>query len=246
MSLAMKFSIISIFPDLIKQALSCGVLARGIKNNKLQVQTINLRDFSEGKYQSLDDKVYGGVDGMLLKPEPVAKALHSLGIKNKNSDHSCKSKVVYLSPQGALWTNSKAKAWAQKDQDLILICGRYAGLDQRIIDLYVDEEVSIGDYILSGGELAALVIVDSISRFIPGVLGHQDSASQDSLNNYLLEAPQFTRPAIFESMLVPKVLTNGDHKKIKKYNTDCSISNTKTKRPDLYKKYLELKKQSDN
>lgn len=238
----MKFSIISIFPEMIKQALSCGVLSRGIKNNKLQVQAINLRDFTEDKYQSVDDKVYGGVDGMLLKPQPIAKALQSLGVKNKSEATLQKTKVIYLSPQGPLWTNSKAKDWAKQGQDLILICGRYAGLDQRIIDLYVDEEVSIGDYILSGGELAALVLVDSISRFIPGVLGHQDSANQDSLNNYLLEAPQFTRPVIFESLKVPEVLTSGNHQEIKKYNTDCSISGTKTKRPDLYKKYLKLAK----
>lgn len=263
----MKFNVISIFPEMINQALSCGVVGRGINNKKLEVQTINLRDFAEDKYQTVDDKPYGGGDGMLLKPEPIAKALASLGIKAKNfstgkpqntstdapqnntttsdSQNFNSHKVVYLSPQGSLWKDSKARIWAKDCKELTLICGRYAGVDQRILDLYVDEEVSIGDYVLSGGELPALSLIDSISRFIPGVLGHEDSANEDSFADCLLEAPQFTRPVVFQALPVPEVLISGDHKKIKKYKKDFALSTTKLKRPDLYKKYLNLKKEEN-
>ncbi|MBE8221759.1 MAG: tRNA (guanosine(37)-N1)-methyltransferase TrmD [Bdellovibrionales bacterium] len=241
----MKFNVISIFPKMIEQALSCGVIGRGVKDKKLEVNIINLRDFADDKYKTVDDKPYGGGDGMLLKPEPMAKALESLNIKikDKNSDNLQKltsHKVVYLSPQGGTWTDVQARKWANNCQEVTFVCGRYGGLDQRIIDLYIDEEISIGDYILSGGELPALTIIDSISRFIPGVLGHKDSANNDSFKNYLLEAPQFTRPSVFKSLQVPEILISGDHKKIDKYKKDLSISITKTKRPDLYKKYLSL------
>lgn len=243
----MKFNVISIFPEMIEQALSCGVVGRGVKNKKLEVKTINLRDFAEDKYKTVDDKPYGGGDGMLLKPEPMAKALESLGIKSKdrlmgNLQKLESHKVVYLSPQGSLWTDGKARTWAKDCQEVTLLCGRYGGLDQRIVDLYVDEEISIGDYVLSGGELPALTLIDSISRFIPGVLGHEDSANEDSFSNSLLEAPQFTRPSVFQSLQVPEVLINGDHKKIDKYKKDLSISVTQSKRPDLYEQYLALEK----
>lgn len=241
-----KFNIISIFPEMITQALSYGVVGRGIKDKKLSVKTINLRDFANDKYQTVDDKPYGGGDGMLLKPEPMTKAIESLGIKEKNqlisTDKTQGHKVVYLSPQGSLWTDAKAKKWVKECKELTFICGRYGGLDQRIIDLYIDEEISIGDYVLSGGELPALALVDSISRFIPDLLGHEDSAHEDSFNQGLLEAPQFTRPAIFKSLPVPEVLVSGDHQKIKQYKKDLSISVTQAKRPDLYKQYLSVSK----
>ncbi|MBE8162594.1 MAG: tRNA (guanosine(37)-N1)-methyltransferase TrmD [Bdellovibrionaceae bacterium] len=244
----MKFNIISIFPEMIEQALSCGVVGRGVKNNTLSVNIVNLRDFATDKYQSVDDKPYGGGDGMLLKPEPMAKALASLGIKNTSTSNAEKPrshKVVYLSPQGEKWTHNKAQDWAKNCQEVTLLCGRYGGLDQRILDLYVDEEVSVGDYVLSGGELPALTLVDSISRFIPGVLGHEDSARKDSFSEYLLEAPQFTRPAVFQSLQVPEVLMSGNHKDIEKYKKDLSISVTQQKRPDLYESYLAFKNREE-
>ena len=207
-----------------------GSLAKAIKNNLMFIEIINLREFSDNSYKSVDDSPFGGGDGMLIRPDILEKAL--LSIRNQN----IKQHVVYFSPQGQLLNQEKVKNFADSQFDeLILICGRYAGVDQRFLDTYVNEEISVGDYILSGGELPALVFIEAVSRFIPGVLGKLESAEEDSLKNNLLEAPQYTRPQVWNNLEVPEVLLSGNHKKIAEWKEKMAVAVTEKKRPDLLK-----------
>ncbi|MBC7466928.1 MAG: tRNA (guanosine(37)-N1)-methyltransferase TrmD [Bdellovibrio sp.] len=224
-----KFQVVTLFPELIQSYLKDALLSKAITSGVLCVDVTDLRPFSDTKYKSVDDTVFGGGDGMLFKYKPLASALNSVHIfKKGNSD----KKVVYLSPQGKPWNSSLAKEWS-KSEEIILVCGRYAGVDQRFIHHFVDEEVSIGDYVLSGGELGALVMIESISRFIPGVLGDQASAAIDSFEDGLLEAPQFTKPQSEDGFTVPAVLVSGNHQKISEWQKKCAILTTLKKRPDL-------------
>lgn len=228
--MAMKIKIMTLFPDLIQAYLSDALLAKAIGSGLLDIQTIHLRNFSDNSYKSIDDSPFGGGDGMLMRADLLEKALLSILVQHK------KQVVIYLSPQGEKFTHVHAEQWAQnKDTELILICGRYAGIDQRFIDEYVDLEISIGDYVLSGGELPALVLIEAVSRFIPGVLGHADSAVQDSLQAGLLEAPQYTRPQLWKERKVPDVLLSGNHQKIADWKLGMSLKTTLEKRPDLLK-----------
>ncbi|MGZ3691223.1 MAG: tRNA (guanosine(37)-N1)-methyltransferase TrmD [Pseudobdellovibrio sp.] len=226
----MKIKIVSLFPDLIQSYLSDALIAKAIKNNLLEISIINLRNFSDNSYKSVDDSPFGGGDGMLIRPDILEKAL--LSIRNQN----IKQHVVYFSPQGALLNQEKIKGFADLQYDeLILICGRYAGVDQRFLDSYVNEEISIGNYILSGGELPALVFIEAVSRFMPGVLGKLESAEEDSLKNNLLEAPQYTRPQVWNNLEVPEVLLSGNHKKISEWKEKMAVVVTEKKRPELLK-----------
>lgn len=224
-----NFKVVTLFPDLITAYLKDALLSKAIKNNLLEVEVINLRDQAQKKYNSVDDTVFGGGDGMLLQCEPLAETLKFLGISKKNDPLR---KVIYLSPQGRKWNNKLAQQWINLEE-IILVCGRYAGVDQRFIQKYVDEEISIGDFILSGGELAALAVIETMSRFIPGVLGHAQSATQDSFENGLLEAPQFTKPQNFDGQLVPQTLLSGNHQKIAEWRQQVSVLITFKKRPEL-------------
>ena len=224
----MKNKILSLFPDLIQSYLSDAFIAKAIKTNLLTLDIINLRDFSDNSYKSVDDAPFGGGDGMLIRADILEKAL--LSVQNKNLNQN----VIYFSPQGGLLTQEKIKTFVTSPFDeVILICGRYAGIDQRFLDTYVDEEISIGDYILSGGELPALVFIEAVSRFIPGVLGKLDSAVEDSLKNNLLEAPQYTRPQVWNNLNVPEVLLSGNHQKISQWKENMAVTVTHAKRPEL-------------
>lgn len=224
----MRFQVLSIFPEQFEAFLHQGVIAQGLKKHLLSVEIINPRNFAEGVHQAVDDKPYGGGDGMLMMVEVMEKALLSISQQNRG-------KVVYLSPQGALWDNHKAKSWADSGEPVTLICGRYAGLDQRFVNHYVDEEVSIGNYILSGGELAAQVIIDSVSRFLPGVLGNKRSAQVESLQDGgLLECPQYTRPREWQGQLVPEVLLSGHHREMSEFQHRVAVVRTAFLRPDLF------------
>ncbi len=227
----MKISIITLFPDLVHAYLRDALLAKAIGMKLLEVNVINLRDYSDNPYKSVDDKPFGGGDGMLLRADILEKALQSVQMNQVDVIQ----KVIYLSPQGQLLNQKMVQVYAQSEHTshLILICGRYAGIDQRFIDKYVNQEISIGDYVLSGGELAALVFIESVSRFIPGVLGQLDSAENDSFKNNLLEAPQYTRPQIWNNLKVPDVLVSGNHQKIMIWKDAMSIQTTLDKRPDL-------------
>ncbi len=224
-----NFKVITLFPDLITAYLKDALLSKALKNDLLSVDVINLRDQAQKKYNSVDDTVFGGGDGMLLQCGPLVETLKLLGIQKKNDPMK---KIILLSPQGQKWTHKKAQDWINTEE-IILVCGRYAGVDQRFIRTYVDEEISIGDFILSGGELAALAIIESMSRFIPGVLGHAQSATEDSFENGYLEAPQFTKPQDFEGQLVPQILLSGNHQKIAEWRHFVSLLMTFKKRPDL-------------
>jgi len=222
--------VISVFPDLISNFINYGVLNKGIEKSLLKVESINLREFSD-KNGYVDDKPYGGGPGMILQAQPLINATRYAKSKLKNY------KCIYLSPKGKK-VDQKLITNAAENTNLIIIAGRYEGVDQRFIDLEVDEEWSIGDYILSGGEVAACVVIDAIARMIPGVLGHEDSNKLESFSDGYLEHPHYTRPEVIEDMEVPEVLLSGNHEEIKKWREKQSISLTNKKRSDLVKKKL--------
>ncbi len=222
--------VISVFPDLISNFINYGVLNKGIEKSLLKVESINLREFSD-KNGYVDDKPYGGGPGMILQAQPLINATRYAKSKLKNY------KCIYLSPKGKK-VDQKLITNAAENTNLIIIAGRYEGVDQRFIDLEVDEEWSIGDYILSGGEVAACVVIDAIARMIPGVLGHEDSNKLESFSDGYLEYPHYTRPEVIEDMEVPEVLLSGNHQEIKKWREKQSISLTNKKRSDLVKKKL--------
>jgi len=220
--------LISLFPELIQQAAAFGVLGRAIKQQQLNLQCFNPRDYTEDKHRTVDDRPYGGGPGMLMKVEPLAKAIMAAKEEAKEN-----AKVVYLSPQGQQLNQQLVVNTAAEEKDLILIAGRYEGIDERLIESLVDEEWSLGDYVLSGGEFAALVVVDAITRLIPGVLGDDESALQDSFMQGLLDCPHYTRPELIDDQTVPKVLLSGDHKAIKRWRLKQALGRTWLRRPDL-------------
>ncbi len=225
----MKFSVVTIFPQIIKTNLEFGILGKAIQQGKIKVSTHDPRDYSKNQTKRVDDKPFGGGSGMVMEAEPIIKAVENAK-KQSNNSH-----VIYLSPQGQLFNQEKAKELSNKS-DIILISGRYEGIDQRVVDHIVDEEISIGDYVISGGEIASLILIDSISRQIEGVVGDFQSVEDDSLYDGLLKHPQYTRPEESEYGIVPKTLLSGNHKSIRSWKLRKSISNTLTKRPDLLEK----------
>lgn len=227
----MQFGIVSLFPEMF-QGLNVGITGRAIKNGLLKIDCFNPRDFTSDKHKSVDDKPYGGGPGMVMMPEPLRAAIHAAK-KTCPEQDSC---VIYLSPQGRLFDQEAAQEFSTK-KSLILLAGRYEGIDERIIEQEVDEEWSIGDYILSGGELAAMVMIDAITRLLPGALGDENSAIEDSLSTGLLKYPQYTRPETFAEAKVPDVLLSGNHKQIQRWRLKNALGRTWLRRPDLlYKK----------
>lgn len=223
----MKISIITLFPEVFDPILNSSILKRAQTKGKVSFELINLRDFGEGKHKVVDDRPYGGGAGMILKPDVLARALKKF--KNKN----LKIKIVLTSASGMPYKQSKAQTLSKLDE-LVIICGHYEGVDQRFIDKYVDEEISIGDYVLTGGEMPAMVIMDSITRLIPGVLEKPEATLNESFSQGLLEYPHYTRPEVFEGKKVPEVLLSGNHKKIQQWRREKSLEKTKKVRPDLY------------
>lgn len=224
----MNITLISLFPELIHQATSFGVLGRAIKQQQLTLTCFNPRDYAEDKHRTVDDRPYGGGPGMLMKVEPLYKAIMAA-----KAGSSSNAKVVYMSPQGRRLNQQMLVNEAATADDLILIAGRYEGIDERIIESLVDEEWSIGDYVISGGEFAALVVVDAVTRLIPGVLGDDDSALQDSFMQGLLDYPHYTRPERVNDQSVPDVLLSGDHKAIQRWRLKQALGRTWLRRPDL-------------
>lgn len=223
----MNITIITLFPESV-ETMAFGIIGKAIEKGQITIECINPRHFSEDKHKTVDDSPYGGGPGMVMMAEPLAKALKQAKTNNPGS------KVVYLSPQGKVLNQALAMQ-AAKLPGIIFIAGRYEGIDQRVIDLYVDEEWSIGDYVLTGGELAAMVMTDVIARQIPGIVGDFDSVSEDTFYEGLLKHPQYTRPEVFEGNAVPKVLLSGDHQAIKRWRLQQSLGNTWQKRADLLK-----------
>jgi tRNA (guanine37-N1)-methyltransferase len=223
----MRINIITIFPDLFDRVFDFGMIQQARKKDLLQVEIVDLRDFTADKRRTVDDRPYGGGDGMVLKPEPIFRAVESLSEKTGDPHH-----VVLLSPQGRLFDQSLANRLSLEPH-LTLICGRYEGVDQRVTDHLVDEEISIGDFVLSGGEYAALVVVDAVSRLIPGVVAKGGSVLEESFMDGLLDYPHYTRPPDFRGWPVPEVLLSGDHAEIARWRERQALELTRRKRPDL-------------
>ncbi len=228
----MNIYLITLFPELVQQATSFGVLGRAIKQQQLTLLCFNPRDYAQDKHRTVDDRPYGGGPGMLMKVEPLYKAIMAAKDAAKALS-SNRVKVVYLSPQGQQLNQQLLVNSAAAGNDLILIAGRYEGIDERIIESLVDEEWSIGDYVLSGGEFAALVVVDGIARLLPGVLGDDESALQDSFMQGLLDYPHYTRPEQVNGQSVPDVLLSGDHQAIQRWRLKQALGRTWLRRPDL-------------
>jgi len=222
----MRYDILSLFPELFSGPFDESILKRAREKGLIEICHVNIRDFSEGKHRRVDDRPYGGGPGMVMMPEPLCKAIRSV--------KSGKEHVVCLSPQGGALTAAKCRELAQKEH-LVLVCGHYEGIDQRVIDSEVDEEISIGPYVLTNGALPAMVLVDAVSRFIPGVLGNEASAAQDSFEEEGFDCPHYTRPELFEGMRVPEVLLSGNHKEIAAWRRKTAAGNTRRRRPDLMK-----------
>ncbi len=232
----MIFKILTLFPEIFPGPLNHSIIGRALEKKKFQIQTINIRDFSKNKAKTVDDKSYGGGAGMILKPDILQRCLNF----SKKSAKK-KNKIIMLSANGKKFNQKLAKKIIKYDE-LVIICGRYEGVDQRFIDLNLIEEISIGDYVLSGGEIPALILIDTCVRLIPEVLGNDKSLNSESYENHLLEYPQYTKPYSWKTLKVPDVLLSGDHKKISDWRLKKSVEKTKKVRPDLFKLYLEKKK----
>tara|TARA_Y100000748_G_C15365678_1_gene437593 strand:- start:116 stop:802 length:687 start_codon:yes stop_codon:yes gene_type:complete len=220
--------IFTLYPDFFPGILKKGIYGRAMEKSLWSLDVINLRDYAEDKHKTVDDTPYGGGEGMVIKPDIVAKAID----QNLNNDE----KIIYLTPKGKSFNQNRAKNFL-KDKKINIICGHFEGIDQRVIETRGIEEISIGDFILSGGETAAYVILDSILRLVPGVLGNENSCKDESFENGLLEYPQYTKPQIWEKIAVPEVLLSGDHSKIKNWRLSQSEAITRLRRPDLWQKY---------
>mgnify|MGYP000529319136 FL=1 len=227
----MKFNVLTLFPEMFS-ALDESIIGRGKEKGLIDINLINIRDFSKNKHKKVDDTPYGGGAGMVMEPTVVYDAYCS--VKEPNV------KVIYMSPQGKTLNQQMVQDLA-KEENIILLCGHYEGIDQRVIDEIVDEEISIGDYVLTGGELPAMVLIDSVSRYVEGVL-KEDSVQEESFTDGLLEYPQYTRPEVFLGKRVPEVLLSGHHENIKKWRRNQSIINTYLKRPDLLNYLIKNKK----
>lgn len=220
----MKFTVLSLFPEVFDVLKDYSVIGRGLEEGAFEVQAVNIRDYAQNKHGKVDDYSYGGGPGMLMAPGPLVRAIEDVSTPS--------SHVILLSPKGQV-LSQKRLARLKDKEDLVLVNGHYEGVDQRVIDHYIDEEVSIGDYVLSGGELASLVLIDGLARLLPGVLSNEDSALEESHSSQLLEYPQYTRPQDFRGHKVPDILLSGDHAKIEDYRHKQALEETLVKRPDL-------------
>jgi len=220
----MIFDILTIFPEYF-DVLKSGLIGKAIESHKFSVNVVNIRDFSQDKHLKTDDYPYGGGAGMVMTPDPIVRAI-------ENTDPEHKAKRIYLSPKGKTLNQDMVETLA-KEERLLFVCGSYEGIDERVIELAIDEEISIGDYVLTGGELPALVVLNTVARYVDGVLGSSESTSEESFSNKLLEYPQYTRPAEYRGLKVPDVLLNGNHAEINKWRKEQSLKITKERRPDL-------------
>ena len=226
----MRISVLTLFPGMIEGVIQESLLKRAIENGKLKVAIYDIRDFAKNKHRQVDDTPFGGGNGMVMMVQPVFDCMEAAQAACQVKPHR-----VYLSPRGKTLDNSFVKRLAQMEE-IVLLCGHYEGIDERISEALIDEEISLGDFVLTGGEIAALAIIDSVARFLPGVLGNEASAQEDSFNQGLLEYPQYTRPREFRGQSVPDILLSGDHQKIAKWRREQALRVTKERRPDLLQK----------
>lgn len=245
----MNFHILTLFPDMVIDGLNTSITGRAIKENKMSVQAVNIRDFSTNKHKKVDDYTYGGGAGMLMQPQPVFDAWKSVenrirDEKKGQASSGKKLRTIYVTPQGHTFNQRMAEDFA-KEENLVILCGHYEGIDERVLEEVVTDYVSIGDYVLTGGELAAMVMVDAIARLVPGVLNNEVSAETESFHGDLLEYPQYSRPEVWHEKEVPKVLLSGNQKQIDAWRLEQAVLRTKERRPDLYEKYKKLQQCKD-
>lgn len=229
----MHFHILTLFPEMVLSGLNTSILGRACEKGLLQIDAVNIRDYTKDKHNKVDDYPYGGGAGMLMQAQPVFDAYQSVVQKREGGRPA---RVIYVTPQGRVFHQEMAKELAQ-EEELIFLCGHYEGIDERVLEEIVTDYVSIGDYVLTGGELPAMVMIDAISRMVPGVLKNEDSGEFESFHENLLEYPQYTRPEVWQGKRVPDVLLSGDHGKVEKWRLEQSVCRTKKRRPDLYEKY---------
>ena len=234
-----RFHIFTLFPEMVMDGLNTSIIGRAIEAGLIEINAVNIRDYSTNKHMKVDDYPYGGGAGLVMQPEPIYRAY-----KDLEKDMKKKPRVVYLTPQGTTFHQEMAKELA-KEEELVFLCGHYEGIDERVLEEIVTDYVSIGDYVLTGGELPAMVMIDSISRLVPGVLHNDDSAGDESFENGLLEYPQYTRPPVFLDKEVPEVLLSGHHENIRKWRHEQSVKRTKERRPDLWDAYEKGMEEKD-
>lgn len=229
----MNFHIMTLFPEMVREGLNTSILGRAVAQGAISFDIINIRDFTKDKHKKVDDYPYGGGAGMLMQAQPIYDAYQSIIEKTKTK----KPRTIYVTPQGSVFHQKMAVDFS-KEEDLIFLCGHYEGVDERVLEEIVTDYISIGDYVLTGGELPAMVMVDAISRMVPGVLSNEQSGETESFAGNLLEYPQYTRPEEWKGKKVPDVLLSGHHKKIDEWRLEQSELRTKERRPDLFEKYL--------
>ena len=230
----MNYYVLTLFPEMIRQAAGTSILGRAIRGGRIQVHTVNIRDYSVNKHMRVDDDPYGGGAGMVMEAEPVCRAIEAAERETGQG-----TRVVYLTPQGKVLNQTVVEELAG-EENLILLCGHYEGIDERVLEEKVTDYISIGDYVLTGGELGALVLIDAVSRFVPGVLSNEESAQFESLQDNLLEYPHYTRPEEWRRKKVPEVLLSGDHRRIEEWRREKSLERTRERRPDLLKRSFQV------
>jgi tRNA (guanine37-N1)-methyltransferase len=234
----MKYTVLTLFPEITDAYFASSIMAKAIKRGIIDYQSINIRDYASDKHKTCDDAPYGGGPGMLMLPEPTMLAIQA-ALSGSAGESACHGRVIYLSPSGRLFNQEMAREFAA-EQELILLCGRYEGIDQRIIDRYADDEISVGDYVLSSGEVAALTVIDATYRLVDKVICG-DSIADESFSGGLLEYPQFTRPEVYDTMKVPEVLLSGHHEQIRLWRLEKKVEKTLRQRPDLISQGRELR-----
>lgn len=241
----MNFHVMTLFPDMVMAGLSDSIIGRAVSKGLLSIEAVNIRDFANNRHNKVDDYTYGGGAGMLIQAEPVYLCWQDIMDRirqrriadGKQSDDGNGVRVVYMTPQGRVFDQAMARELS-REEDLILLCGHYEGIDERVLSEIVTDNVSVGDYVLTGGEIPAMIVVDAVSRLIPQVLHNDTSSELESFSDGLLEYPQYSRPEIWHDMRVPEVLLSGDHAKVDRWRHEQSLERTRQRRPDLYEKYM--------
>lgn len=223
----MDFSVLTIFPEMVDSFFHHGIVRRAVESNIISCRAVDIRDYTKDRHKVVDDRPYGGGSGMVMKPEPLAAAIQAAREKNPSA------RTVLLTPQGRVFTQQTAQDMATEARDLILVCGRYEGIDERVCQGFIDDEISVGDYVLTGGEVAAMIVIDAVTRLLPGALGGEDSAEKESFQQGGIEHAHYTRPPVFEGEEVPEVLLSGNHARIEQWRLENSLIRTLLKRPDL-------------
>lgn len=235
----MNFHVLTLFPEMILEGLNVSIIGRAVSKGVISIDAVNIRDYTQNRHKKVDDYPYGGGAGMLMQAQPVydtwKAVLEKIRLQGRDEKNT---RVIYVTPQGKTFNQSMAREFALQE-DIILLCGHYEGIDERVLEEIVTDYVSIGDYVLTGGELPAMVMIDAISRMVPGVLSNSDSGETESFSNYLLEYPQYSRPEVWMDKKVPEILLSGDHKKVDEWRLEQSLEKTRKLRSDLYEKWAE-------